>query len=83
MFGNIFSRKKKIEARLRVIQLALSNRPSQSLIDLENDLKGEYAEVLKIEEEFWIMKSRVEVLVNGDRNTYFYHTSTIARKRRN
>ena len=29
------------------------------------------------------MKSRVKVLVNGDQNTSFCHTSTIARRRRN
>ncbi|XP_075653884.1 uncharacterized protein LOC142624237 [Castanea sativa] len=83
VFGNIFSRKRKIEARLRGIQIALSNRPSQSLVDLENDLRGEYAEVFRIEEEFWFMKSRVEVPVNGDSNTSFYHTSTITRRIRN
>ena len=83
MFGNIFVRKKKIAAKLTGIQAGISNRLSQYLIDLEKDLRREYAEVLRIEEEFWIMKSRVEMLVNGDRNTSFYHTSIIAQKRRN
>lgn len=83
MFSNIFTRKRKIEARLSGIQVALSNRPSQSLIYLKKDLRREYAEVLRIKEEFWIMKSRVEVLVNGDRNTSFYHTSTIGRRIKN
>ena len=83
MFGNIFVRKKKIAAKLTGIQVSISNRLSQYLIDLEKDLRREYAEVLRIEEEFWIMKSRVEMLVNGDRNTSFYHTSIIAQKRRN
>lgn len=83
MFGNIFVRKKKIAARLTGIQVGISNRLSQSLIDLEKDLRREYAEVLRIEEKFWIMKSRVEMLVNGDRNTSFYHTSIIAQRRRN
>ena len=83
MFGNIFVRKKKIAAKLTGIQAGISNRLSQSLIDLEKDLRREYAEVLRIEEDLWIMKSRVEMLVNGDRNTSFYHTSIIAQKRRN
>lgn len=83
MFGNIFVRKKKIAAKLTGIQVSISNRLSQYLIDLEKDLRREYAEILRIEEEFWIMKSRVEMLVNGDRNTSFYHTSIIAQRRRN
>ena len=83
MFGNIFVRKKKIAAKLTGIQVSISNRLSQYLIDLEKDLRREYAEVLRIEEKFWIMKSRVEMLVNGDRNTSFYHTSIIAQRRRN
>ena len=51
VFGNIFVRNKKIAAKLSGIQVAISNRPSQSLIDLEKDLRREYVEVLRIEEE--------------------------------
>lgn len=83
MFGNIFAREKKNEARLNGIQVAMRIRPSQFLVELEQSLRKDYVDIHKLEEEFWVMKSRVERMVNGDRNTSFYHTSTLARRKRN
>ena len=82
VFGNIFARKRRIIARLKGIQNANSVRPSQFLIDFDKELRREYAEVQEIEEEFSVMKSRVDRLVHGDRNTSFYHISTIARRQK-
>ena len=76
-FGNLFHRKKRILARLKEIQDCLSRRPNSFLIDLEGKLRLEYAEVAKLEEEFWAMKACILWLVEGDRNTSFYHTSTL------
>ena len=83
VFGKIFARKKKIEARLNGIQVAMSIKPSQFLVELEKSLRKDYAKIQKLEEEFWAIKSRVEWMVNGDCNTSFYHTSTLARRKRN
>lgn len=58
-FGNIFHRKRKLGARLKGIQSALADRPNNSLIELERGLRAEYAEVLRLEEEFWSMNSRI------------------------
>lgn len=52
VFGNIFTRKKRITVRLKGIQNANSVRPSQFLIDFEKELRKEYAEIQEIEEEF-------------------------------
>ena len=82
-FGNIFNRKKNIMARLNGIQRALANRPSTFLINLENELIKELDVVLNQEEEIWALKSRVNWLVQGDRNTNFYHVSTLVRRKRN
>ena len=76
-FGNLFHRKKRILARLKEIQDCLSRRPNSFLIDLEGKLSLEYAEVAKLEEEFWAMKACILWLVEGDRNTSFYYTSTL------
>ncbi|KAL0007752.1 hypothetical protein SO802_009254 [Lithocarpus litseifolius] len=39
--------------------------------------------VLKQEEEIWAMKSRVNWMIQGDRNTAFYHVSTLVRQKGN
>lgn len=54
---------------------------SQFFVELEQRLRKDYADIQKLEEEFWVMKSRVEWMVNGDHNTSFYHTSTLARRK--
>ena len=52
-------RKKILRARLRGIQVALASGPNDFLIDLEKRLIDEYANLSKIEEEFWAMKLKV------------------------
>lgn len=37
--------------------------------------------MLALEEEYWVMKSRIGFLVNGDHSTSFYHTLVLARRR--
>lgn len=59
--------------------MALASRPNYFLVELEKRLISEYADLSKIEEEFWAMKSRVK----GDRNTAFFHTFVLVRRRRN
>ena len=39
--------------------------------------------VLKQEEEIWALKSWVKWMIQGDRNTTFYHVSTLVRRKRN
>ena len=82
-FGNIFARKKNIMARLNGIQRAVSFRPFSFLQNLENELPKELNMVLNQEEELWTFKSRVNWMIQGDRNTSFYHVSTLVRRKRN
>lgn len=39
--------------------------------------------ILCQEEEFWALKSRVNWAINGDRNTTFFHVSTLVRRHKN
>ena len=59
VFGNIFHRKNRMEARLRGIQASLANGPSDYLLTLEEVLRKEYLGILQQEEEFWSVKSRL------------------------
>ena len=82
-FGNIIVKKRRVMARLDGAQKALAERPSEFLVELEKDLQRELNEVINQEQELWTLKSRLNWMVLGDRNTSFFHVSTIVQRRRN
>ncbi|XP_075665271.1 uncharacterized protein LOC142634916 [Castanea sativa] len=82
-FGNIFHTKKRIIAHLDGVQRAMASDPSSSLVNLENHLIKELDIVLEQEKELWALKSRINWMVLGDRNTSFYHVLAITRRKRN
>lgn len=77
VFGNIFRRKKRCLARLNLkgIQERLGRRPSRFLEELERQLISEYNDILEQEEIFWFKRSRVKWLLEGERNTRYFHTT--------
>ena len=82
-FGNIFHNKRRLLARIQGVQKCLSNNYAFHLAILEEKLVSEYSNVLEQEEVFWQQKSRNCWLKEGDRNTSFFHMSTVVRRRRN
>ncbi|GKV47795.1 hypothetical protein SLEP1_g54657 [Rubroshorea leprosula] len=82
-FGDIFKQKRLLVARLTGIQNSSDYQYSVFLQKLEGELLTEYHRILHAEELFWCQKSRVEWINSGDRNTSFYHTSTIVQRNRN
>nr|XP_023879404.1 uncharacterized protein LOC111991827 [Quercus suber] len=82
-FDNIFFKKKIFLARLYGSQKALANNPRPSLFNLEIQLQKDLEEVLDQERDLWMLKSRLNWMIQGDRNTSFYHVSTLARRERN
>ncbi|RYR39566.1 hypothetical protein Ahy_A09g045127 isoform B [Arachis hypogaea] len=82
-FGNIFKQKRKIMNRLKGIQRHTTYGKNKFLDRLEANLHQEMEEILKKEEIFWFQKSRAQWIVEGDRNTKFYHTKTIIRRAKN
>lgn len=83
MFGNLFARKRRLLARINGTQKALSNGPNQFLVQLEQDLIKEYADIRLQKEEYWALKSRINWAAYGDCNTSFFHVSTLVRRHRN
>ncbi|XP_019459941.1 PREDICTED: uncharacterized protein LOC109359701 [Lupinus angustifolius] len=83
IFGNIFRRKRRLEARIREIQLSLETCDSHTLVTLEAQLRRDYNKALRQEEMLWFQKSREKWVRFGDRNTKFFHTQTIVRRKRN
>lgn len=80
VFGNIFKKKRRIEARLQGIQRILDTVDSASLSNLEIMLQDEYNKILYEEEILLYPKSRENWVKLGDRNTSFFHTQTIVRR---
>lgn len=82
IFGNIFDRKQRLERRLSGVQRALERVDSASLLRTMMQIQQELEETLKQEELLWYQKSREQVIKYGDRNTRFFHTQTIIRRKR-
>lgn len=82
-FGNIFGKKRELEARLKGIQKRLEVVDSASLVFLQSNLPKEYEKILFEEETFWFQKSREKWVRLGSRNTSFFHAKTVVRRKRN
>lgn len=82
-FKNIFYEKRKIYARLLGLQKALCSNPVPQHLILEKKLQKDHYKILKQEEQFWQMKSRINWITFGDKNTNFFHQNTTIRTKRN
>ncbi|GLT93129.1 hypothetical protein SLE2022_109340 [Rubroshorea leprosula] len=77
VFCNFFHRKRQLKGRLEGIQNSVHYPTSRFLQSLEVELLQEYHQALHTEELFWCQKSRVKWIASGDRNTSYYHASTV------
>lgn len=76
-FGNIFHQKKSLFRRIQGIQASLEQQYNQNLRNLEIQLLQELKNTCLQEEVFWKFKTRDNWLALGDRNSVFFHRSTI------
>ncbi|XP_074315711.1 uncharacterized protein LOC141651919 [Silene latifolia] len=83
VFGDIFRRKRSLIARIGGCQRELAKARQGNLIKLEAKLRKELDDVLAQEELLWYQKSRLEFIKDGDRNTSYFHVSTLIRRWRN
>ena len=83
VFGNLFGRKRRLWARLEGIQHSLVAGGPHYLRKLEMKLRAELDRTLDQIAVLWFQKSRVEQIKDGDRNTTYFHTSTVIRRRIN
>lgn len=81
IFGSLTQRRKRCEARLCGIQIALEKRRSSFLTGLEVQLKDEYTDILQQEEIFWRQKNNMDWLQSGERNTRFFHRAMKGRRK--
>lgn len=83
VFGNIFQRKRTPDNRIHGVQRSLETVDSVRLLNLEQQLQQEYDHVLFQEEMLWFQKSKEKWVQLGDRNTRYFHTQTMIRRKRN
>ncbi|KAL8170986.1 hypothetical protein V2J09_022790 [Rumex salicifolius] len=83
VFGDVNKRKASLISRIAAVQSSIALDPSDSDICLLNSLSLELDSTLAQEEAIWRQKSKVSWLLDGDRNTGFFHASTVTRRRRN
>ncbi|GKV40167.1 hypothetical protein SLEP1_g47835 [Rubroshorea leprosula] len=82
-FPNFHKKKRELLAQLDGIQRTLQHGNNPFLLNLEDILSKEYQTILKYEEDLWFMKSRVQWIQKGDKNSKFFHVSTIKRRSHN
>ncbi|KAL4307123.1 uncharacterized protein LOC107605009 [Arachis ipaensis] len=83
VFGHVGRQKRRLINRIEGIQRASSYGKNPFLEKLEAKLNEELEDILDKEEVLWMQKSRDLWVVDGDRNTRYYHTRTVIRRRRN
>ncbi|KAG8472183.1 hypothetical protein CXB51_036508 [Gossypium anomalum] len=82
-FGSLFKRKKEVMARIKRVQRILEDKPMRNLRKLDFCLRQDMELILDLEELLWKQKSCCDWLINGDRNTKYFHRRTLNRRRNN
>ncbi|CAN1165449.1 Putative ribonuclease H protein At1g65750 [Linum perenne] len=77
VFGNINYRKNRLVEDLKRAEAWVLANPSDANRQQESSIRSNLEMVLSQEELLWVQKSRVNWIVEGDRNTRFFQLATI------
>lgn len=82
-FGIFFAKKRKLLARLQGIQNFVAYPTSIFLQNLEKTLTKDYNYILRIEDDYWNLRSHINWLNYEDVNTKYLHMSVLNRRHTN
>lgn len=83
-YGNIFEKKKVVEGKMQELNQALITDGFDKVrSDQATKYHQDWENLCKQEEIFWRQNSRVQWLKEGERNTRFFHRSTMANRAHN
>eukprot|EP00253_Pinus_taeda_P028403 PITA_28403 len=83
-FSNIFQAKQSLDQDMKSLQqIIITEGLSEEMVEQEKDLEVQILERAKQEETMWRQKSRIRWLKDGEKNTKFFHNTTIQRKMNN
>ncbi|CAN1164551.1 Transposon TX1 uncharacterized 149 kDa protein [Linum perenne] len=80
VFGDVFKRKRELLVNLEQLERQNSISPLMDQLAEEKRVRSELESTLAMEEIIWIQKARCKNMLDGDRNTSYYHK--IAPRRR-
>lgn len=83
VFGDVHKKKEALMGEIKLSQDALDVTQTDALLRKEEELIQAFDVVLEQEETIWFQKSREKWIALGDRNTSYFHTTTIIRRRQN
>ncbi|CAL5415768.1 unnamed protein product [Camellia sinensis] len=84
VFGNVATKLKEAEVELHGIDITAEDRTlSESEKNRRREVTGEVWKLSRMLERIWHQKSRVNWILNGDRNTKFFHVMASSRRNRN
>ncbi|XP_061366774.1 uncharacterized protein LOC133309926 [Gastrolobium bilobum] len=83
VFREVLRQKHRLYARIQGLDWELEYRYDRELARLQGELWKELETILLREEVSWFQRSQVSWLKFGDKNTKFFHSTTIARRRSN
>eukprot|EP00253_Pinus_taeda_P002079 PITA_02079 len=83
-FGNIFTAQQELNKELSALQQKISTEGhTEETLEQERSIHSKLEEQRKQEEIYWKQKSRIRWLREGERNTKFFHRTTVPRRMHN
>ncbi|CAN0880875.1 Putative ribonuclease H protein At1g65750 [Linum grandiflorum] len=80
VFSHIHRRKEALIRHLEELESQSNSLPTEENIQAESQARKDLGHTLWEEEVLWVQKARSDWIIDGDRNTRYFHTLTLRRR---